>query len=145
MCWFLPRMKTKQLITCPETQLTWSPMDSISCLHCWTATLILTLLSPLELSNFFLVGVFSSSFFLFSLCLAVKPAVGTAANNKCVCTFSAILVCKWWGPAVLWIVGVGVSWHLTIQFRGQQFNSKTILSAFWCNNSFVYISMHDLK
>ena len=64
---------------------------------------MLTLLSLLEVSNYFLFGVFSSSFFRFLLCLAVQAALGTAANEKCVCAFSATLVCKWWAPAVLWI------------------------------------------
>lgn len=44
------------------------------------------------LSNFFAFVAFLT--FLFLLCLAAQVAVGTADNEKCGCTFSAILVCK---------------------------------------------------
>ena len=44
------------------------------------------------LPKFFVFVAFLT--FLFLLCLAAQVAVGTAGNEKCGCTFSAILVCK---------------------------------------------------
>ena len=44
---------------------------------------MLTLISFLELSNFFLFVAFSRSVFLLLLCLIVQAAVGTAGNENC--------------------------------------------------------------
>ena len=61
---------------------------------------MLTLVSPLGLPSFFLFVTFSSLVSLFLLFLAVQPAVGTAANQKCICALSAIPVPKQWAHSV---------------------------------------------
>ena len=126
------KMNTSVIIFSPscwwKSRLCCSPQNisgTGSCLKCKKKQQ-LTLVSPLELSNFFLFVAFSSSVCLFLLCLAVRTAVG---NEHCVCTFSAILVRKQWAhsataPAACcgdsghahWMVGrVGEGWAMFLR------------------------------